>query len=106
MQTSQGFLTSNLCSLFFILLFFLFPGYAHAVPMSRTVGLTLRREQGKEENMQKLDGLSGDSTSQQGVFDSLVDEKCDDGVDVEECLKRRMMSEAHLDYIYTQEVKP
>ncbi|KAF3795401.1 putative phytosulfokines 6 [Nymphaea thermarum] len=85
----------------------LLSGYAHAVPMSRTVGLsTLRREQGKEENMQKLDGLSGDSTSQQGVFDSLVDDKCDDGVDVEECLKRRMMSEAHLDYIYTQEVKP
>jgi len=29
---------------------------------------------------------------------------CEDGD--EECLKRRLMSEAHLDYIYTQHHKP
>ncbi|KAE8693031.1 hypothetical protein F3Y22_tig00110819pilonHSYRG00201 [Hibiscus syriacus] len=31
-------------------------------------------------------------------------EACDAGDD--ECLKRRMISEAHLDYIYTQNLKP
>lgn len=31
-------------------------------------------------------------------------EKCEDG-DVE-CLKRRMLADAHLDYIYTQHHKP
>ncbi|KAK8683369.1 hypothetical protein V6N13_039431 [Hibiscus sabdariffa] len=31
-------------------------------------------------------------------------EACDSGDD--ECLKRRMLSEAHLDYIYTQHHKP
>ncbi|GMJ10724.1 PHYTOSULFOKINE 3 PRECURSOR [Hibiscus trionum] len=31
-------------------------------------------------------------------------EACDGGDD--ECLKRRMLSEAHLDYIYTQQYKP
>ncbi|CAN6452369.1 unnamed protein product [Victoria cruziana] len=95
---------------FVVLLFIallLLSGYTHAVPMSRTVGLSaVGHGQGKEENMQKLDALSDDSTGQQRVLDNLVDDKCDDGADVEECLKKRMMSEAHLDYIYTQEAKP
>lgn len=33
------------------------------------------------------------------------EEECRDEKD-EECMKRRMMAEAHLDYIYTQHHKP
>lgn len=33
-------------------------------------------------------------------------EDCNSGDDDEECAKRRMVAEAHLDYIYTQHRKP
>ncbi|XP_028060391.1 putative phytosulfokines 6 isoform X2 [Camellia sinensis] len=40
------------------------------------------------------------------LFNNLMGlEECDDDKD-EDCIKRRMVSEAHLDYIYTQHHKP
>ncbi|KAL7247898.1 hypothetical protein ACSBR2_002744 [Camellia fascicularis] len=40
------------------------------------------------------------------LFNNLMGlEECDDDKD-EDCMKRRMVSEAHLDYIYTQHHKP
>ncbi|XP_018812371.1 putative phytosulfokines 6 [Juglans regia] len=56
--------------------------------------------------------VNGNITPAAGSFTDLEDlsnlmgleESCDDKD--EECLNRRMVAEAHLDYIYTQEHKP
>ncbi|KAH7680581.1 Phytosulfokine protein [Dioscorea alata] len=46
-----------------------------------------------------LEITSGDVSDTMGTPD-----RCDDGD--RDCMKRRMMSEAHLDYIYTQHQEP
>ncbi|ONK77622.1 uncharacterized protein A4U43_C02F8730 [Asparagus officinalis] len=54
-------------------------------------------EQGKDQALQaEMEGYDS--------LDLMGPEHCDDGD--EECLRRRMTSEAHLDYIYTQHHKP
>ncbi|KAJ6821075.1 putative phytosulfokines 6 [Iris pallida] len=69
---------------------------------------------GREE-MMKMDGPTQAVLDHSGVdmegqeeeeaaWNLMGMEQCNDGD--EECLKRRLMSEAHLDYIYTQKHKP
>ncbi|CAN1357091.1 Putative phytosulfokines 6 [Linum perenne] len=61
-----------------------------------------------DDHQKDVDHLaSGSSASLEDDFSMLIGE---DGVvceekDEEECLKRRMIAEAHLDYIYTQHQK-
>ncbi|KAG9459123.1 hypothetical protein H6P81_003631 [Aristolochia fimbriata] len=58
----------------------------------------------QQENV-KVSGFSQMGHSGEGEDDAwTLLEAC--GNEDEECLKRRMISEAHLDYIYTQHHKP
>ncbi|XP_050243432.1 putative phytosulfokines 6 [Quercus robur] len=62
-------------------------------------------KQGYEEV--KANGIShaaGSLTDLKDISDLMGLEKCGDND--EECLQRRMIAEAHLDYIYTQHHKP
>ncbi|ESR43534.1 putative phytosulfokines 6 [Citrus sinensis] len=63
--------------------------------------------QNQGEMVVKADGITHISTFK-GVKQDLVNpmgsEECSEND--EECLKRRMTAEAHLDYIYTQHHKP
>ncbi|WCJ41714.1 PHYTOSULFOKINE 3 PRECURSOR [Euphorbia peplus] len=62
---------------------------------SRLSANPFENNQGKEKEMEASTEL----------LDLMGLEVCENGED-EECLKRRIMSEAHLDYIYTQHLKP
>ncbi|XP_057483216.1 putative phytosulfokines 6 isoform X2 [Actinidia eriantha] len=74
---------------FLLLLFLLF-----LVTTAQSSARILATKQGEE--MEEI--TSGHSLNLMGVED------CQTGQ--EECLKRRMIAEAHLDYIYTQHHKP
>ncbi|KAB2065572.1 hypothetical protein ES319_A09G098100v1 [Gossypium barbadense] len=79
-----------------LLLFFLF-----LISSSHLSARSLANKQGKEEVelTQTADMVDNELMNQ-----LLGVEACDAGDD--ECLKRRIISEAHLDYIYTQHHKP
>ncbi|KAJ0083857.1 hypothetical protein Patl1_30491 [Pistacia atlantica] len=74
---------------------------------SNTSARFILQKQGLEEVKVK-EFASEVSTEQVEVSESMHNlmgiEACENGD--EECLKRRLISEAHLDYIYTQELKP
>ncbi|KAJ0973459.1 hypothetical protein J5N97_021418 [Dioscorea zingiberensis] len=55
--------------------------------------------EGREEELKMMEEVSFSNVM------GLNMEGCEHGDD-EECMKRRMMYEAHLDYIYTQHHKP
>ncbi|KAK3443827.1 putative phytosulfokines 6 [Eucalyptus grandis] len=62
----------------------------------------------EEREMKKIASSGGAMQEKMDGSDDMIrnlmgEEICDDGE--EECLKRRFMSEAHLDYIYTQQHK-
>ncbi|XP_030520906.1 putative phytosulfokines 6 [Rhodamnia argentea] len=62
----------------------------------------------EERGMKKIASTGGSMLEKTEGTDDLIrdlmgEETCEDGD--EECLKRRFMSEAHLDYIYTQQHK-
>ncbi|KAK8596158.1 hypothetical protein V6N13_000806 [Hibiscus sabdariffa] len=60
-------------------------------------------KQGKEEvELTQITDMEDTEVIMNQLFG--VEESCETGDD--ECLKRRMISEAHLDYIYTQHHKP
>ncbi|KAK8475133.1 hypothetical protein V6N13_094628 [Hibiscus sabdariffa] len=61
-------------------------------------------KQGKEEvELTQITDMEDTEVMNQ-LFGVELEESCETGDD--ECLKRRMISEAHLDYIYTQHHKP
>ncbi|KAI3411434.1 Phytosulfokine-beta [Psidium guajava] len=62
----------------------------------------------EERGMKKIASSGGSMREKMEGSDDMIrnlmgEEACDDGD--EECLERRFMSEAHLDYIYTQQHK-
>ncbi|XP_058088388.1 putative phytosulfokines 6 [Magnolia sinica] len=83
-----------------LLLLFLLPCYT-----TRATRLPTPK-QGKEEVMVNLFSEVGHSKEieEEDSWTLMAMEDCGNGD--EECLKRRMTSEAHLDYIYTQHHKP
>ncbi|XP_061958357.1 putative phytosulfokines 6 [Populus nigra] len=63
----------------------------------------LLSKQGQEEV--NVDGITSEGTEDSELMNQLTGlELCDGGDD--ECLTRRIIAEAHLDYIYTQNHKP
>ncbi|RWR82376.1 putative phytosulfokines 6 [Cinnamomum micranthum f. kanehirae] len=90
---SQGLVLSLL------LIFLLF---SHTTRAARL----LQPKEGNEEVRihEASQGHSGGQEEGDDVWNVMGMEKCEDG-DVE-CLKRRMLADAHLDYIYTQHHKP
>ncbi|KAL5717134.1 Phytosulfokine precursor protein (PSK) [Ranunculus cassubicifolius] len=62
----------------------------------------------QDDNKVVSGGLFKDSVGEETEEDDTIDlmgvEYCGNGD--EECIKRRMVAEAHLDYIYTQQHKP
>ncbi|KAM7522477.1 hypothetical protein LguiA_012379 [Lonicera macranthoides] len=86
-----------------VLLFLLF-----LFTFSQTSARFLATKQG--EKVEKLNNIYskdsvGEMESSDSSFDELMGvEECGNGD--EECLKRRIVIEAHLDYIYTQHHKP
>ncbi|KAL7173854.1 hypothetical protein ACSBR2_033170 [Camellia fascicularis] len=86
----------------YVMLFIIF-----LVTTSQTVARFLATKQGEKET--KLNEITtGGSLVEVEENDSLNQlmgvEECQNGD--EDCLKRRMVAEAHLDYIYTQHHKP
>ncbi|KAA3455492.1 Phytosulfokine [Gossypium australe] len=79
-----------------LLLFFLF-----LISSSHLSARSLANKQGKEEVELTQ---TADMEDNELMNQLLGVEPCDAGDD--ECLKRRIISEAHLDYIYTQHHKP
>ncbi|XP_006432983.2 putative phytosulfokines 6 [Citrus sinensis] len=74
---------------------------------SKTSASFLATKQGQEEK--KFKELSGEVSLQEmeeieSMNQIMGMETCENGD--EECMKRRIISEAHLDYIYTQHHKP
>ncbi|XP_059625282.1 putative phytosulfokines 6 [Cornus florida] len=82
------------CALLFFLLFL--------VTFSQTSARFLATKGGKEGL--KLTEIPTTETEGNDSLNLMGFEICDNGD--EECLKRRMVAEAHLDYIYTQHHKP
>ncbi|XP_031270706.1 putative phytosulfokines 6 isoform X2 [Pistacia vera] len=68
---------------------------------SNTSARFILHKQGLEEV--KVKEIASEVSTEQ-VENLMGIEACENGD--EECLKRRLISEAHLDYIYTQELKP
>ncbi|XP_059667491.1 putative phytosulfokines 6 [Cornus florida] len=88
--------------LIFLFLFLLI--FSHSTASARL----LPPHQGEE--MMTADGMSHDAglpikTEEDDLFNLMGLEECDDEKD-DGCLKRRVVAEAHLDYIYTQRHKP
>ncbi|KAA8544198.1 hypothetical protein F0562_022166 [Nyssa sinensis] len=91
----------NFCSCALLLLFLFL------LTSSKTSGRFIATKQGEEE--MKLDeitteGASAEMESNDSLNQLMGLEICNNR-DVE-CLKRRIVAEAHLDYIYTQHHKP
>ncbi|PSR95487.1 Phytosulfokine-beta like [Actinidia chinensis var. chinensis] len=89
----------------FALLFFLL----FLITTSQTLARSLPFKQGEEELKLNHEITTEVSPAENKETDSLnqlmgVVEDCQSGG--EECLNRRMVAEAHLDYIYTQHQKP
>uniref|UniRef100_A0A6N2LFG4 Phytosulfokine n=1 Tax=Salix viminalis TaxID=40686 RepID=A0A6N2LFG4_SALVM len=63
----------------------------------------LLSKQGQEEV--NLDEITSEGTEDGGLMNQLMGLELCDGVD-EECSRRRIIAEAHMDYIYTQHHKP
>ncbi|KAI6685271.1 hypothetical protein NL676_031184 [Syzygium grande] len=62
----------------------------------------------EEKEMEKIASSGGSMREKMERSDDMIrnlmgEEACEDGE--EECIERRFMSEAHLDYIYTQQHK-
>ncbi|KAL4285084.1 hypothetical protein GQ457_16G008390 [Hibiscus cannabinus] len=68
------------------------------IPFCEAIGL-----KGEEVERTQITDMEDTEVMNQ-LFGVEVEESCETGDD--ECLKRRMISEAHLDYIYTQHHKP
>ncbi|XP_019176187.1 PREDICTED: putative phytosulfokines 6 [Ipomoea nil] len=72
-----------------------------------SAGRSLANKQGKEEEV-KLENGTNSELMKPETTDSLEKlmglEKCE--TTDEECMKRRVVAEAHLDYIYTQQHNP
>ncbi|XP_062083674.1 phytosulfokines 2-like [Humulus lupulus] len=110
-QSSQNSSTHLLLFLFMLLLI------SYSSKLSAATFLVTKHDGIQEE--QTLKEMTITTTSTEGTFEELersesVDElmgledcgKEGDDDDDEECLKGRIIAEAHLDYIYTQHQKP
>ncbi|KAK4396765.1 putativephytosulfokine6 [Sesamum angolense] len=64
-------------------------------------------KQGEVDEKISVKGFSVEKMGSTDSFDKLMGlEECEGEGEDEECLKRRVIAEAHLDYIYTQHHKP
>lgn len=86
------------CHAFFIFLLFVF------LLECSTSARLLSPKEGAEE-IEGTKALAGPFTEMKEDLSTLMGSAECDGRD-EDCLKRRMIAEAHLDYIYTQHNKP
>ncbi|GMG98477.1 hypothetical protein Nepgr_000317 [Nepenthes gracilis] len=89
--------TFHSCALIF---FFLL-----VVIISEMPGRLIATKEGEDMELNEITGrVSNVEEEDDDLFKLMGMEVCENGE--EECLKRRMESEAHLDYIYTQHHRP
>ncbi|KAL5741002.1 hypothetical protein ACOSP7_029875 [Xanthoceras sorbifolium] len=90
-------------NLSFIFLFFVFLVLSYTISARHL----LPEKQGDQKEV-KANGIAHATTFKKDIKEDLLNlmgsEECDEKD--EDCLKRRMIAEAHLDYIYTQHHKP
>ncbi|KAM3273728.1 hypothetical protein ACQJBY_043121 [Aegilops geniculata] len=77
---------------------------AKAADAAATDGLVaLKEEGGKARNGGEAEATAGGATSEEMEVEAEVEEEaCEEGKEGEECMQRRLLHDAHLDYIYTQ----
>ncbi|KAI3886886.1 hypothetical protein MKX03_037196 [Papaver bracteatum] len=85
-------------SLLFFSLFITFNATTAFRPLKSAVDKNLTTNGLSHQNAPMMEVLAKDSINLMGAEED--EEECGNGD--EECLKRRMIAEAHLDYIYTQ----
>ena len=74
---------------------------AKAADAATTDGLvSLKEEGGKARN--GGEAVSPPEATAEGMEVEAEEEACEEGNEGEECMQRRLLHDAHLDYIYTQ----
>ncbi|KAJ9699419.1 hypothetical protein PVL29_008148 [Vitis rotundifolia] len=86
-----------------LLLFLVFLIFSSSSKSSARLLITKQGEEGVKLK-ELINGVSLLEMEGNDSFELMGVEDCENGD--EECLKRRIISEAHLDYIYTQHHKP